>query len=109
MKRAMHRCATVLGVVLVSGTARGNPSPSSADLKIIVSADSKLTIESGDLENYFLVKARHWPDGTLIVAFNAPRGSDLRRSFDQAVLKLTPDESARYWLDQRVRSDRKST
>jgi hypothetical protein len=104
MSLAPHRYVAILGVLLVSAAVRANPAASSADLKIIVSADNKLTLEPGDLENYFLTKVRHWSDGTSIVALNAPRGTDLRQSFDQAILKLTPDESARYWLDQRIRS-----
>jgi hypothetical protein len=104
MKRALQRCVAIAGVLLVFAAVRVHAAGSSADLKIIVNADNPFVIEASDLENYFLIKARYWSDGTSILAFNAPRATDLRRSFDQAVLGLTPDQAARYWLDQRIRS-----
>jgi hypothetical protein len=104
MKRIMQRCVAIVGVLLVFAAVRVYAAGASADLKIIVNADNPLAVEARDLENYFLANQRYWADGTSILPFNAPRATDQRRWFDQAVLRLTPDEAARYWLDKRIRS-----
>jgi hypothetical protein len=83
---------------------RADADGNAIELKIIVNAENTDAINASDLESYFLRKQRHWSNGTPIIPLNSSRLTDNRQSFDRAVLRLTPDEAARYWLDQRIRS-----
>lgn len=68
-----------------------NPSVSASEL----SADK--------LEAIFTLSERQWPGGDTIIAFNYPPGSALRESFDRVVLRMGPDDVARFWIDRRIR------
>lgn len=56
------------------------------------------------LQMIFLRRRLTWDDGTRILPFNYPAGHALRVSFDRIVLGFAPDETARYWIDARIRS-----
>lgn len=56
-----------------------------------------------ELESIFLTLRRYWDGSKIIIPFNLPPRSELRIQFDQAVLRMGPDEVGRYWLDRRVR------
>ncbi len=55
------------------------------------------------LQMIFLRRRLTWDDGTRILPFNYPAGHALRLSFDRIVLGFSPDETARYWIDARIR------
>jgi hypothetical protein len=62
---------------------------------------SKLT--ASELESIFTSAKRTWPDGSNIGVFSYAPDNEVRRTFDKAVLRMSPDEVARFWIDQRVR------
>jgi hypothetical protein len=100
--------ALALAIVVVAvGVA--SPAPLTADddraveLLVIVHADNHDAVSASDLEAYFLRKQRHWPSGDTVIPINFPPEAAPRRTFDRAVLGMSPDEVARYWLDQRIR------
>ena len=51
----------------------------------------------------FTMRMRHWDDGSSISVVSYPVRSPLRTQFDQSVLGMSPNESARYWIDYRIR------
>src|SRR5204862_3324026 len=74
-----------------------------ADLVVIVNAANPERPSPAMLERIFLRKEMTWDSGERIIPLNATPDSERRQRFDRAVLGLTPDEAARYWLDQRIR------
>jgi ABC-type phosphate transport system substrate-binding protein len=77
--------------------------PGRGDLVVIVNAGNPDRPSAGTLEKIFLRKALTWDSGERIIALNASPESERRGRFDHVVLGMTPDEAARYWLDQRIR------
>jgi hypothetical protein len=83
--------------------AFGDDHAGAVELVVIVQVDNHAAMSASDLEAYFLRKERHWPAGDVVVPFNFPPETAPRRTFDRAALGMSPDEVARYWLDQRIR------
>ena len=73
------------------------------DLVVIVNPHNHAPVSSAVLENLFLRKTRHWEDGAAVVPLNLAHDTVARQVFDRDVLRMAPDEAARYWLDQRIR------
>lgn len=101
------RTVLVLGPLLAAVTvaavpvlAQGRP----VELVVVIHPQNRASVSPAELESIFLLRRRQWPDGTSIIPFNSPSGEPHRLLFDEAALRLGPDEAARYWLDQRIRS-----
>jgi ABC-type phosphate transport system substrate-binding protein len=60
-------------------------------------------LSASELEAIFSCARKSWPDGSNISAFSYAPENATRRAFDTVVLRMSPDEVARFWLDQRVR------
>lgn len=74
------------------------------NLAVIVHASAPAKQMSAiEMETLFTRNQTRWDDGSPIVPLNAPPGSDLRVQFDSVVLRLSPDEVGRFWIDRRVR------
>lgn len=74
------------------------------DLAVIVNMGTATQKMSAvEMETLFTRTQTRWQDGTPIVPVNAPPGSSMRVEFDQVVLRLSPDEVGRFWIDRRVR------
>jgi len=70
---------------------------------VVVARGSRLTnISRADLARCFLGDPVSG-GGKTLVPFNAATGTLERVGFDRAVLKMTPDEVGRYWVDRKVR------
>jgi hypothetical protein len=90
-----------LGAALAA-TARTEAAPS----ELFVVAHRRVPVQSlndAELEAIFLTLRRYWDGSRVIIPFNLTPRSELRIEFDQAVLRMGPDEVGRYWLDRRVR------
>ncbi len=74
-----------------------------ADLAIIVHGRNREPLAAAEVEAIFRTARRYWSNGDPIVAFNLVPGSTERTEFDQAVLKLSPAATARYWIDRKIR------
>jgi ABC-type phosphate transport system substrate-binding protein len=102
MRRSIFIATLSLGVLLWVG-----PSRAGGDL-ILVIANKDVPVNSldrNDLRPIFQVVKLQWPNGNGIVPLNLPDDSSLRHDFDQAVLGLSPDRVARYWIDKKIRGD----
>jgi hypothetical protein len=92
-------------VAMVAGAGDGVAGgDDDVELVVIVASANTQAVSASDLEAWFLRKERRWPNGDVLVPINAPPDTPPRRVFDRAALKMSPEESARYWLDQRIRS-----
>lgn len=60
-------------------------------------------VSAADLEAIFTSRMQYWPSGQRIAPFNLPAGSRAREFFDRALLRMSPDQAARFWIDQRIR------
>lgn len=93
----------LLGIsAALAGATRAEAGPS--DLFVV--AHRRVPVQSlndVELEAIFLTLRRYWDGSKIIIPFNLPPRRDLRIQFDQAVLRMGPDEVGRYWLDRRVR------
>jgi hypothetical protein len=73
-----------------------------------------VTQKSSPLEGLSLAQLRRLytsepvggPDGAHLIPLNHPIGTPVRVAFDQLVLKMSPDEAGRFWVDRRIRGQR---
>lgn len=76
----------------------------SLSLVLVTAAGTALeNMSSGDLRQLFLGETVRDEANTKLVPLNQPAGSPEREHFDRRVLGMSPDEMARYWIDQKVR------
>jgi hypothetical protein len=99
--RAVRRIALVVAVVVSTAVAS---SALADELVVIVNPANTESISASQLESVFLRKENHWSNGDKVVPFNLPPETTMRIAFDRAALGMSADETARYWLDQRIRS-----
>jgi hypothetical protein len=80
----------------------GNDPP--IDLAVVVNrAVPVRQLSASELESIFTASRSTWPDGSSVAVFSYAPEDSTRRIFDLAVLRMSPDEVARFWLDQRIR------
>ena len=100
-----HLLALQAGL-LVPSWLLATPARAAAPLVLvpIVAPDSpERDLALGTLERVFLGKPVEDSAGRRFVPFNQPPKTRPRVLFDQVVLGMTPEEVARYWVDQRIR------
>lgn len=87
--------------------AAAAPSRAWADAQeiavIVNPAREESRLGADTLEAIFRTEMKTWPSGGKIVPFNFPARHSVRVAFDRAVLHMSPDEVARFWIDRRVR------
>ena len=99
-----HRVHILVALAALAMPGRsGRAEPAAADLVVIVNAANSERLSAQVLERIFLRKEMSWDNGERIIPLNASPESERRQRFDRAVLAMTSDEAARYWLDQRIR------
>ncbi len=72
-------------------------------LVVIVNASNAARPTASEIGDIYLRRTAQWGTGDRIVPLNAPPDSERRQQFDRIVLGMTPEEVARFWLDQRIR------
>jgi ABC-type phosphate transport system substrate-binding protein len=73
------------------------------ELAVIVNASNTNEIKTADIDAIFKTSITRWADGAPLTAFNLPPQTDPRTVFDRAVLRMEPDDAARFWIDRKVR------
>lgn len=111
MRRVGLVAVCVCGALLVLFTPVRAPAavralePAPA-LAVIAHPSARATrLDRNALAAIFRLSMRHWSHGAPIVALNYPPRHGLRVAFDRAVLGMTPDEVALFWIGQRVRGE----
>jgi ABC-type phosphate transport system substrate-binding protein len=101
----LHRI--LVGVIAIGALAMPERAtraePAAGELVVIVNAANPARPSAAMLEKIFLRKEMTWDNGERIIPLNASPESERRQRFDRVVLGMSPDEAARYWLDQRIR------
>lgn len=73
-------------------------------IAVIVHPDNPLTrVSLAELRAMLLRQKDRWPNGNPIRILNWEANSATRVAFDQAVLRLSPERVAAYWVDRRIR------
>lgn len=73
-------------------------------IAVIVHPDNPLTrISLNELRAILLRQKDRWPNGSPIRILNWEANSATRVALDQAVLKMSPERVAAYWVDRRIR------
>lgn len=76
-------------------------------IAIVVGASSRQRGLSLDkLRRIFLANPTDDDDGRRFVPINLAPSASARERFDHAVLRMSPEEAARYWIDQRLRGNK---
>lgn len=89
------------GLSLASTTASGDTN----DLIVVAHPEVPVSVlDELELEAIFRTLRRFWGGSSPILPFNLPPKTPLRVAFDLAVLRMDPQQVARFWLDRRVRS-----
>jgi hypothetical protein len=102
MLRLHAICILACAVIIAELCAPARASDQA--LMVIANARASVrTVSRDDLEQIFALTRRSWPNGTRIVVLNLETGSPERTYFDRAVLGMSPDQVARFWIDRRTR------
>ncbi len=91
-----------LGATLAArdGSSKGNRRA----IAVIVHPNNPVgDISLADLGAIFRKDRKTWPGGGKALPLNWNPRTPARVAFDRHVLKMSPDESAAYWIDQRIR------
>jgi len=99
--------ATFLALLLAAGVAMAQtPAKGPLELAVIVHPGVPArALNKAQLESIFTSARRTWEDGKSVIAFSYSPGSEVRQTFDRAVLGLNPDQVGRFWIDQRIRGN----
>jgi ABC-type phosphate transport system substrate-binding protein len=104
MRRAL---LTLLLLVVAGGVGRTEPHDPPA-IDVFVNPSSSITsMSASELAEIYDGSRHTWANGQTVVAFNLPAKQALRVEFDHAVLRMSPDQVSRYWIDQRIRDGSK--
>lgn len=95
--------ALVLAATLLAGQGPATAGGPQA-LAVIVHPDNPTAgLSRAKLRDLFLKVSRRWSDGKRVLAINHKAGAPPRIIFDRALLRMSPDQAASYWIKQRVR------
>jgi ABC-type phosphate transport system substrate-binding protein len=96
-------------VALTLGSVTGLPPVArgeTAELAVIVNPQAPGTkLGQAELQAIFSGVMRTWSGGTPVIVLNMPLHTPARTEFDRAVLDMTPEQAARFWLDKRIRGE----
>lgn len=106
--RANLLLALALGVALGRDAGAQPKAPEPPRTGIAVIAHPSVPVERlphAELASIFAGTMKTWRDGSPIRLFNLPAGHPTRTEFDRVVLRMTPEQVSRYWLDRRIRGE----
>ena len=102
-RRHLLRVLASLGFALDAGDALAAGEP----IAVVMSSNSRQRgLSSDKLRRVFLALPTDDDDGHRFVPINLAQSSNVRERFDRNVLSMAPSESARYWIDQRLRGNK---
>ena len=103
MHTRFHTRLMLIGLCLML-SAKAADASADESLLVIVHPSVKADALSGDsLSAIFTLTKRTWSDGRTIIPYNHDPGTKPRVLFDRVVLDFTEQQSARFWIDFRIR------
>lgn len=103
MHRSSHIRLLLLSVCLLWVGRAVEASSDDALLVIVHPSVSEETWSKDSLGAIFTLSRRDWSNGRTIVPYNYEPGNALRTQFDRTVLGFNEQQSARFWIDFRIR------
>ena len=101
-RRQMLRALASLGLGLWA-----SPASAAEPIAVVMSSNQGHRALTADrLRRIFLALPTDTDDGRRFVPVNLSQASNVRERFDRGVLKMSPEEVARYWIDQRLRGNK---
>jgi len=101
-RRQMLRLLAGLGL-----TAWASPAGAAEPIAVVMGSQSgHRALTSDRLRRIFLAQPTDTDDGRRFVPVNLSPSSNVRERFDRGVLNMSPEETARYWIDQRLRGNK---
>lgn len=97
---------TMGSVIAVGGTPLVARASTLAIAVVVTARSAERTLSRDQLRRIFLNKDTNGESGERFVPINQRSGSPERALFDARVLDMTPEQAARYWIDQRLRGKR---
>ncbi len=100
----MRTIILITAVFLLAGQSglRAAEPPVEIDVLVHAGGDTR-KIDASHLADIFRGTRTTLPDGSAALPFNLPPSNKLRVEFDQTVLRMSPYQVGRYWVDQRIR------
>lgn len=102
-RRQFLRVLASLGLLGVPRTILAAGEPIAV---VMGSSSAQRALSSDKLRRIFLATPTDDEEGHRFVPINLGQSTSVRERFDRSVLKLSPDEVARYWIDQRLRGNK---
>jgi hypothetical protein len=103
VRHALYAIPLLLVLVAIVPTS-GASEPQSDPTVVVVGARSEVhDLTLGTLRRIFRGEVVESPGGDRYHPFNLPASDRTRVRFDRAVLGMTPDQVARYWIDRQIR------
>lgn len=101
---AMSLAALVCGLTWLAVWAPTFAAAPEEPLIVIVNDKSHVErLSAYEIEALFTRLQTRWSDGTPVHPFALPSGTPARELFDRAVMRLSPEQVGRFWLDRRIR------
>lgn len=100
------RILIACGVLAALSSLPSAPAGAGAPQTLVVVVNNGVSVgqlSAAELEAIFTSSKRTWPDGSNIGAFSYAPDNEIRRVFDNTVLRMSAEEVAKFWIDQRVR------
>jgi len=102
-RRQFLRALLSLGFGLTSPIVLAAGEP----IAVVVGSNSRQRgLSSDKLRRIFLALPTDDDDGHRFVPINLAQSSGVREHFDREVLNMSPEDAARYWIDQRLRGNK---
>lgn len=102
-RRQLLHALTTLGLAAFAPAALAAGDP----IAVVMSPISRQRgITSDKLRRVFLALPTDSDEGRRFMPINLAQSATARARFDRAVLEMSPEEVARYWIDQRLRGNK---
>jgi ABC-type phosphate transport system substrate-binding protein len=90
--------ALLIIFLLISASAWGQN-----EIKFIVNSSNPITtLTEGQLQDFFLKRARQWPDGTPVRFFDRQSGSEERKEFLLRYIEKSSRQIDQHWIGQKL-------
>jgi hypothetical protein len=89
------------GMISLPASAAGEPIA-----VVMGSRSGQRGLSIDKLRRIFLALPTDDDDGHRFVPINLGQGSPFRQRFDRSILQMSPEEAARFWIDQRLRGNK---
>jgi ABC-type phosphate transport system substrate-binding protein len=97
--------APVMGALLLATAARPARSAAPVEIAVVVNAENPLTtLSAEDVRAYYMKRKSSWPNGEKIRPVDVEADNAARVLFVTQVLKTTPSDLERHWLEIKYRA-----